>query len=305
VQKQNVVPMDRVERLWSKADKARATGMDAYLDFCQALAELNAAGITQEEIGKRYGMVRVTVAHCIAIGRDERIVANRYNMPKAERTLYLLTTLDDNDFQRFAKPETVEHDIRDFKASKRQPKQSKEPPFKVGAFELIHERFGVRVGNGRTQRTCKERIKKDFGIEVPSHFKDKEEAEKFLATVAPMFANEPHARPKLSESAEQKLQRAQAIEMKRLQDSFYDEVHKEVVKRIPNVRAQWERDMAEAREEAARYAKLCSGIVKKITADEFKFLLNLLHPDRQPEDRRERFARGFNIVMRLKDYAEA
>ena len=40
-----------------------------------------------------------------------------------------------------------------------------------------------------------------------------------------------------------------------------------------------------------------------LTRDEFNLLLNCLHPDRAPADRRERFDQGFAIFKRLERLA--
>ncbi len=308
MQATNVLPLDRLERLWSKADKAHVSGMNAYLDFCQALGELNAAGVTQEEIGRRYDMSRSKIARSIRVGNDQRIVRNPNNLPAGTSTLYLLTTLNDIDFQRFAKPETVEHDIRQHKAVKRQAKNSQ--PDKRGWPQCVVA-LGVQstatIGGSR-RAAIKQKLEEHLGRAIPSHLTPEQEPEiqrAYIDVFGVEELDEKKARPALSETAEKKLERALAIENKKLQDSFHDAVHKEVVKRLPNVHAEWERATGEASEATMRYAKLANRIEKKITAEEYKFVLGLLHPDRQPEDRREKFARGFQIIMRLKEYAES
>jgi hypothetical protein len=302
---QVVIQMDRRKRLLDRADNARSKGIEAYIEFAQALVALSSDGMTQEEIGKRYNMSRSAVMQACRVGKDARIGRNPTNaMPHGQSTLYLLTTLDDKEFEMFAKSNTTEHEIRDYKTSKKQKKPEKQ--FKLGWRDLINERFNVfGPVAGAGNKKLRKRLEVAWGKPVPSYFNDKAEAEEFASKVATVFNDREDARPKLSETAEQKLQRAIAIETKRLSDSFFDEIHKEVVRRLPEVRAQWEHDMAEAREETTRYAKLSSGIAKRISADEYKLLLNLLHPDRHPEDKRARFEDGFRIVMRLKDYAEA
>ena len=42
-----------------------------------------------------------------------------------------------------------------------------------------------------------------------------------------------------------------------------------------------------------------------LTEDDYRFLLNVLHPDRAPADRREKFAKAFHIVRKLDRYIEA
>lgn len=39
-----------------------------------------------------------------------------------------------------------------------------------------------------------------------------------------------------------------------------------------------------------------------MTEDEYRFILNTLHSDRVPEDRKERFDKAFKIFKRLETY---
>jgi hypothetical protein len=42
-----------------------------------------------------------------------------------------------------------------------------------------------------------------------------------------------------------------------------------------------------------------------LSEDDYRFLLNVLHPDRAPADRRDKFARAFDIVRKLDPYIQA
>jgi hypothetical protein len=42
-----------------------------------------------------------------------------------------------------------------------------------------------------------------------------------------------------------------------------------------------------------------------LTEDDYRFLLNVLHPDRAPSDRRDKFAKAFDIVRKLDPYIQA
>jgi len=54
-----------------------------------------------------------------------------------------------------------------------------------------------------------------------------------------------------------------------------------------------------------KYAAMSKGIAAQMTEEDYRFLLNVLHPDRAPEDRREKFARAFDIVRKLDGYIKA
>jgi pheromone shutdown protein TraB len=42
-----------------------------------------------------------------------------------------------------------------------------------------------------------------------------------------------------------------------------------------------------------------------LSESDYRLLLNVLHPDRAPEDRKERFARAFDAVRKLDPYIQA
>lgn len=315
----SAVTSDKSELMWSRADKAHASGRDAYIEFCMALAELNASGITQEAIGQRYGMKQSLVAYAVKIGRDKRIIANSNTstLPHGERVLYLLTTLDDVAFKRFAKHDTTQDDINSYKnaqrAAKQKPKTGQQKPKaaqKRGWTQCIVDLGAsyTALFSGSQSTDIKKQLEQHVGHSIPSYVAPEQESEiqtAFIAVFGEKRLDLALARPELSESAEKKLQRAIAVEMRRLQDSFADEVRKEVNRRIPDLIARYERDSAACVDERTRYAHLSAGIKKKITADEYRLLLGLLHPDKHPAEQQERYGRGFQIVMRLKEYAEA
>jgi len=60
-----------------------------------------------------------------------------------------------------------------------------------------------------------------------------------------------------------------------------------------------------AHAEFMKHAAMRKGIPAQMSEADYKFLLNVLHPDRAPGDRREKFARAFDIVRKLDAYIEA
>jgi len=109
-----------LETKWVSADKAYAKGQQAYIEFGQALAKIDA---TQEEIAERYDIHQPRVAEAIAIGKDTRILyfKSMKDLPKSRQGLYLLTTLDDAAFEEFAKPDTTQAKILEYKRRLRAP----------------------------------------------------------------------------------------------------------------------------------------------------------------------------------------
>lgn len=109
----------------------------------------------------------------------------------------------------------------------------------------------------------------------------------------------------LPESAQQKLARLVNKELQHRLALLDQEVRDKARERLPEeveaLRAAKERADSEFR----KYAAMRKGIPAQMTEADYKFLLNVLHPDRAPEDRREKFARAFNIVRQLDGYIKA
>ncbi len=56
--------------------------------------------ITQQSIADRYGLSQQSVSNMISVGADKRVTSRASNsLPKAQYSLYLLTTLPDDDFE--------------------------------------------------------------------------------------------------------------------------------------------------------------------------------------------------------------
>lgn len=109
----------------------------------------------------------------------------------------------------------------------------------------------------------------------------------------------------LPEGAQQKLARLVDKELQHRLALFDQEVRDKAREQLPEevkaLRAAKER----ADVEFKKYAAMRKGIPAQMTEADYKFLLNVLHPDRAPEDRREKFARAFDIVRQLDAYIKA
>lgn len=109
----------------------------------------------------------------------------------------------------------------------------------------------------------------------------------------------------LAETAKQKLDRLVARELE-LRNAMLDrEVQEAARARAPDEAEAMRAAKARADAEFKKYAAMRKGIKAQMTEDEYRFLLNVLHPDRAPADRREKFARAFDIVRKLDSYIEA
>jgi hypothetical protein len=101
----------KVGHWYAQADAAHARGIAAYLDFSRACAELVAAGETQRAIASRYHLSRPAIAQAVCVGRDPRLVSSANTLPRSTYALYLLTTLPDEAFARFAQPDTTREEL--------------------------------------------------------------------------------------------------------------------------------------------------------------------------------------------------
>jgi hypothetical protein len=122
---------------WAAADKAYAKGVQAYIEWGRALAKIDA---TQEEIAARYDVFQEDITRAIAVGKDSRFITNGY-IPKSQRSLYLLTTLDDKGFAELCKPTTTQADILAYKKRLEPPAPKLIRPEK----ELTDERLSQLV----------------------------------------------------------------------------------------------------------------------------------------------------------------
>lgn len=118
---------------------------------------------------------------------------------------------------------------------------------------------------------------------------------------APKRHQEKVAKP--PETAQQKFDRLIGgdLEFHRM---FYDEVHKAVEAKLPEAVENYKRWSKEATDEVKKYKAMRDGIPAQMTVDDYKFLLNVLHPDRAPKDSQsqEKFAKAFDIVRKLHPY---
>lgn len=109
----------------------------------------------------------------------------------------------------------------------------------------------------------------------------------------------------LNETAKQKLERLVARELELRNAVMDNEVREEAQRRLPELAESMRATKARADAEFQKYAAMRHGIKAQISEEDYRFLLQVLHPDRAPEDRRDKFARAFDIVRKLDSYIEA
>lgn len=109
----------------------------------------------------------------------------------------------------------------------------------------------------------------------------------------------------LNETSKQKFERLVARELELRNAAMDREVQEEAQRRLPDLAEGMRAAKARADAEFHKYAAMRKGIQAQLSEEDYKFLLNVLHPDRAPEDRREKFARAFDIVRKLDAYIQA
>ena len=98
------------------------------------------------------------------------------------------------------------------------------------------------------------------------------------------------ARETLSLSAQQKLDRAIALEKRVLEHQFDERLKQRLDEILPTYA-----------EEYARYKKFSDSYVGVFREEEYRAVLSCLHPDRCPKDRTSQFERAFHLVKSKED----
>lgn len=109
----------------------------------------------------------------------------------------------------------------------------------------------------------------------------------------------------LPETARQKLERLTAKEIEYRLAMFEQEVSERAREQLPNEVKALRAAKEQAHAEFKRYAAMCKGIAAQLSNADYRFLLQVVHPDRVPSAEREKFARAFDIVRKLDAYIEA
>jgi DNA-binding transcriptional MerR regulator len=104
----------------------------------------------------------------------------------------------------------------------------------------------------------------------------------------------------LPKSATGKVRKEIKRAMDDLRHDFEKEVHHVAQERVKEQRERLLRLEREAEEEKQRLRDLRQNLDGLMTEDEYRLIRGCLHPDRAPEDRRQTFAKAFDIFTRLE-----
>jgi hypothetical protein len=114
--------------------------------------------------------------------------------------------------------------------------------------------------------------------------------------IAERAAEAAAAAESLPKTAKEKLEAA-ARKMERELAARFDT---EVEARVSPLREKLQREYVTQAEETERLRQVRAGIRGMLTRDEFNLIRTCLHPDKQPEDKRDRYNRAFEIFNRLE-----
>lgn len=287
----NVLEMKRPDP-FAKADAAFQKGIDAYIEWGQEMAKLNEAGHTQQELGERYDCSQAGVAQAMKVGTDPRIISNTNNLPKDKTVLYLLSTLDDNEFDEIARPDLRQHEIKEYKKEKK-VKPPKELPYSY--FRVLNE-YGVTPNKPLRQKF------KEAGIDYKNPESESTIREWCINYNAQRGIMPPEVDAgSLSKKNQKELDRALA----RLQAEFHQEVAKEVEKRLSDAR---ERKLHAAQQQAKSAQELrdvwktrvdsCKTFLR-LFQDNWRTVASSVHPDR-PERTKEQLEKASASMNKMK-----
>jgi hypothetical protein len=189
-----------------------------------------------------------------------------------------------------------------------QEQQEKEMPKDNFNWERIAIEEGISVaGSGGSRNIAKKEIDEldEGAIKSKDEDRLRSVCRKIFAMRNPDKAKDDAQKVKddLPKSAQEKFDRAiakwQAVILADVQKQFNEQLA------AAKAEVQVERDAvwalkkeAEAERDAAFQYRL--GVDSHMTQEEFQLVRNCLHPDRAPEDRRDRFTKAFNIFNRLE-----
>ncbi|HHJ15907.1 MAG TPA: hypothetical protein ENJ80_04330 [Gammaproteobacteria bacterium] len=132
--------LERGKSAIDKAYKGRQAQVEGLLDLGRAAVELKAAaaetvqgGTTYAElVSQHWGLGAATASQLLSIGEDQKLLSNTKELPASQYSLYLLSTLTDDEFDEGIKegvvnPEATQGKIKAFKRKLAGPVEKPKP----------------------------------------------------------------------------------------------------------------------------------------------------------------------------------
>jgi hypothetical protein len=158
----------------------------------------------------------------------------------------------------------------------------------------LHETFGVKTVG-------------ELDLDDPKTF---EGVRACVAKVAGKTPEEVEARYRqdVDTLAQKDKRRVEKLE-EQLRSTYVEEVQRGVQEEYKRQQADLIAEMVAERDAYMKKhlatATMKASMTAILTEDDYRFLLNVLHPDRAPADRRDKFSRAFDIVRKLDPYIQA
>ena len=201
-------------------------------------------------------------------------------------------------------------------AARTEYRQQQAPPsgYRIGWQRLIAERLGVDLAHtSGAERKAINRKLTAAGIALPKYITSEVDADAFVADYVRVIGLKEAARQDVEQTAKQvredlsstqqkKLDAAIRAEKTLLGAQFHEQVKRAVDERVASRIKALDALEDEVKEQHAQVTAARRTIDCYMTRDEYNLILNCLHPDRAPEDRRERFSNAFVIFRRLEVY---
>ena len=168
-------------------------------------------------------------------------------------------------------------------------------PFRIGWSKLLSDRLGIY--RALHDAGFRKGLEQKLGA-FPTFFISEAEADSFIEKYLRIVGLEKTkpTRTELTAAQQKKLDIAIKIEHARLSAQYEGEVSAEVTHRCALREARCKELECDAIEREAQCSAAMAKIDSYMTEDEYKFILNCLHPDRAPEDRKEKFSKAFVII---------
>lgn len=285
----------------TKLDAARGDAVEGIFQFaaeCRAFQlacdRKQGGSVYTEKMAEWYGISHQVASMWATVGAHRAklsVVTDKF--PPSMETIYHLCELPDNVIRDEVTKKTTQRAARALK-------KKHAPPFRIGWPQLIVERLGVPYGvlRGGGGIAIREKLAKAMGKPVPSFFSDEAEAEEFVQLYLRVIAPKVE-RPVLVERDEAKVKRAIDAEISSLHRAFHEQVRAEVEKRTAKILSTVDEREEKALRDMKHWQAMRDSIKPFMTLEEYRLVLNCLHPDRAPEDRRDRFTQAFAVMQRL------
>lgn len=323
-----------------RLDAARGKSVDAIIafgvecfEFQQACERKQGGSTYSTAMMEWFGIEKVSASQWATIGKCRaELFGLTKQLPPSMDVIYRLSALPPAVIESKVTPKTTQKEARAIVAEYRKT-ITKDAPERIGWKDAVIKVLGSEgkwVPNAKLGMKApdgwRDEIKAEFGGEIPVYVEHGGEAERKLCDIVrtiylkneakrdPQAAAQTAkdlfeaARMDLPETERQRFDRVvkkatEAIEAQYV--AQYVEMEKALLAKIALDRAAIAEIKKEALAEAAEIKRkafdhLSKGLTPYMTQDEFKLVLGCLHPDRAPEDKRDRYNEAFQIFKRLE-----